>query len=50
VANFTTRGGKGLSVITTGVTTYIRDFVAMAFAEMGIELALKEKMKMKSQK
>jgi GDPmannose 4,6-dehydratase len=25
-------------VIATGVTTYIRDFVKMAFAEVGIEL------------
>jgi GDP-D-mannose dehydratase len=34
-------------VIATGVTTYIRDFVIMAFAEVGVTLTLKENKKMK---
>jgi GDPmannose 4,6-dehydratase len=32
-------------VIATGVTTYIRDFVIMAFAEVGVTLTLKENKK-----
>jgi GDPmannose 4,6-dehydratase len=28
-------------VIATGVTTYIRDFVIMAFAEVGVTLTLR---------
>jgi GDPmannose 4,6-dehydratase len=30
-------------VIATGVTTYIRDFVTMAFAEIGVELTFEGK-------